>query len=68
MFRGLTYIHHGRKHGDWQAGRSGAESLHPDLQANRQKETETHAGPGMCFGNLKAHPPVTYLLQQGHTS
>lgn len=67
MFRGLTYIHHGRKHGGWQAGRSGAESLHPDLQTNSQKETETHAGPGMGFRNLKAPPPMTYLFHQGHT-
>ena len=60
-FRGLVYYHHGRKHGDTQAGmvlEKQLRVLHPDPQAaGREKDT----GPSWLKPTLSNLSPL-----QGH--
>jgi hypothetical protein len=40
-------------------------ALHPDQKI--AEETVSHTGCSLSIYDLKAHPRVTYFLQQGHT-
>jgi hypothetical protein len=41
--------------------------LYIQIWRQKKKKKRKDTGSGLSFWNLKAHPPVTYFLQQGHT-
>ena len=65
-FRDLVHYHHVGKCSSMQSGmvlERKLRVLHLDLQQEGREP-----GPDIGFRNLKAHPPVTHFIQQGHTA